>query len=336
MTLEELADFYIETLTADSERRRFESPTGDPIPERTPRVGDLWSTRGEDPAELPFVVLITWAGDDFFRGILVLDEPLLSATDDVIVPSERSPLATPLALCVWRDVPLAASTLRSFLGSLADEDMEPVAMLLQQQLSGNFRRRPIGSSHLSSGEPVLLWTIESQSQPDARCQFPTGARIVRADDPRHRVRTELLRRSAYLEADAIAAIDDGEEILDEYAGGGEVLEWSPAEPLDMVLAAKDARVSAWPFRIALSRGGTAVGVLQLDLVLNAGVFAKNLSGERVLVRWSAGEKRRAFSLGPSEQARITSMQELDLALDSSRAAVVRSLRQHSFTVEVQS
>lgn len=205
-SLAELAELYIESLREDAKARTDGSESVAWYPEdreKPPaRVGDLWLTRGtsEDP---PTLIAITWIGDGLYRAVVVLDEPELAAADDLLLSAEQCALGVPLALCAWRDLPVAEADLSRLVGSLPDAIVEPLAMLLQHNLTGGFRRRPLGSSRLSTGEGGVRWLIESSGDDRHAAEYLSGAPILSESDPRIRVRQELVRFTTYLEHNAL-------------------------------------------------------------------------------------------------------------------------------------
>lgn len=203
-TLDELAELYLETMGEDADgvfspRRAALDTARDG---RTASVGDLWIATG-GPEDLPMLVAVTWIEGDLARCVVVLDEPNLATSEDVLVSEQDSPLGVPLALCVWRDVPVSTESLHTYLGALPVTVVEPLAMLLQNRLTGGFRRTPIGPARLRSGEPSVRWSIEPADGNGPRYEHLAGAPVLRSEDPRLRVREELSARSVYLEAAAI-------------------------------------------------------------------------------------------------------------------------------------
>ena len=208
LSLQELADLYLESLRADIEGRT-ETPSGWTEPStqgRKPRAGDLWVTRGQ-PGDLPVLVALTWVGDGIGRGVVVLEEPELAASDDILVPAEQSPLGSPFALCCWSDLPVSEVSLDALVGELPWSVTEPLAMLLQQRLTGGFRRRALGGTRLSTGESAVSWLIEPEDGSAPGCEYLTGALIVKDGDPRTLVRLELRRLTTYLEHDALKDLE---------------------------------------------------------------------------------------------------------------------------------
>lgn len=199
LALEQLADLYIASIQTDIEARQAGARSA-------PRVGDLWTTRGRRYQDLPAVVVVTCAEPGSLRAVVAFEEPELASSDDVLVAAEQSPTGAPLALCSWRDVPIAAQDLDRLLGVLPDSVVEPLTMLLQRQILGGFEIRPVDVARLSTGETALRWTIESTREDSIACEFLTGAQILRDADPRLRVRQILLQSTLYLERDALEDI----------------------------------------------------------------------------------------------------------------------------------
>ncbi len=206
MTLEQLANLYIEALEEDAQAHRTGHTAVVDATPTAPRIGDLWMTRGIDGGELPAMVMVTSVGDAGLRALIVLDEPALAGLDDLLVQSASSPTGTALALCLWCEVPLAPDALSILVGALPDDVVEPALMLLQGQLTGGFRPEPVGSERLTTGEPASRWVITSEAEPERRRPYLTGAMIFRPDDPRTKVRDVIRRHTQYLERDAIAAV----------------------------------------------------------------------------------------------------------------------------------
>ena len=148
-------------------------------------------------------VAITWIEGDLARCVVVLDEPNLATSEDMLVSEQDSPLGVPLALCIWRDVPVPTESLHRYLGAFPVIVIEPLTMLLQNRLTGGFRRTPIGPARLRSGEPGVRWSIEPADGSGPRYEHLAGAPVLRSLDPRLRVREVISARSAYLEAAAI-------------------------------------------------------------------------------------------------------------------------------------
>jgi hypothetical protein len=241
-SLAEIAQRYIDSLWEDANTRTSGSECVAGYPEDRekppPRVGDLWLTRGtsEDP---PTLIAITWIGDSVCRAVVVLDEPELAATDDLLLSAEQSALGVPLALCAWRDLPVAEADLLRLVGSLPDEVVEPLAMLLQHSLTGGFHRRALGSSRLSTGEGGVRWLIEFSGDDHRTAEYLSGAPILSETDPRIRVREELVRFTTYLEDGALQA-----NVGDEIAVRDAVQQIRPALPTfrreSLLLAASEA------------------------------------------------------------------------------------------------
>src|ERR1051326_1176676 len=208
MKLQEIADSFAESLATDSRLRARVPRISKAAIARQPEVGDVWMTRGA-PSDLPFAVAITWVDRGACRGVLVLEEAELASSDDVIVNAELSPLGVAIALCLWRDVPISTKSLDVFLGTLSDDILEPMAMLLQQRLTGGFHKIPVGPAQLSTGEPAARWTISAEDGAKAVCAYVTGTPIMRAGDPRLNVRDVLAKYSAYVEIAAL--MDEPEE-----------------------------------------------------------------------------------------------------------------------------
>lgn len=241
-TLDELAELYLETMSEDADgvfsppRTALDTARDD----RTASVGDLWIATG-GPEDLPMLVAVTWIEGDLARCVVVLDEPNLATSEDMLVSEQDSPLGVPLALCIWRDVPVPTESLHRYLGALPVIVIEPLTMLLQNRLTGGFRRTPIGPARLRSGEPGVRWSIEPADGSGPRYEHLAGAPVLRSLDPRLRVREVLSVRSAYLEAAAIRELVLDAEVRKEnhptlallYANRWDQL---PASDLNLVTA----------------------------------------------------------------------------------------------------
>lgn len=201
MTLAQLAQLYIEAAEEDAATHRAGISVVVDASAAVPQIGDLWMARGLQGGELPVMVMITTVGVGL-RALVVLDEPELAGLDDLLVPPEESPTGTALALCLWREVPLAPGALWVRIGAMPDAVIEPALMLLQEQLTGGFRRKPIGVGRLTTGQPVSRWVTAPEAEPEHSRSYLTGAMIYRPDDPRLRVRETLHRHTQYLERDA--------------------------------------------------------------------------------------------------------------------------------------
>ncbi len=241
-TLEEIASLYVESLQVDAEVRSV-GPR-----RKSPRIGDLWLTRGSRYQDLPVLVAITHAEPDAVRAVLAFEEPELAGSDDVLVSAEQSPTSAPLVLCSWRDVPIAIQDLESLLGVLPDSVIEPLAMLLQARLLGGFVRKPVDVARLSTGEPALRWAIETEGG-DTGCEYLTGSQILREADPRLRVRQELLRHSQYLERDVMEDLAGADTLGHARIGGAEALPSSSRFPL-LARSGRLAELAAWRTRVA--------------------------------------------------------------------------------------
>lgn len=207
-SLDELANLFVESLRTDAEARQsgavlLARVTRTPLA-RSPRVGDLWLTWGT-PQDPPTLIALTWVGDEVNRAVIAMDEPDLAAGDDILLSAEQSPLGVPLALCAWRDIPVAEGDLHEFVGALPDSVMDPLAMILQDRITGGFKRRALGATRLSTGEGAVRWRIEPSDRKVPGSEYLAGAPLLDHADPRLRVRQELLRFSDYLERDAVKA-----------------------------------------------------------------------------------------------------------------------------------
>jgi hypothetical protein len=139
---------------------------------------------------------------------VAFEEPELAASDDILVSGEQSPTGGPLVLCSWRDVPVISQDLDRLIGVLPDSVIEPLAMMLQERISGGFVRRPVDVARLPTGETALRWVIEPKDGKTTGCEYLTGAQILRESDPRLRVREELVCHTRYLERDVMERIGD--------------------------------------------------------------------------------------------------------------------------------
>jgi hypothetical protein len=202
LSLPELADFFLETMEMDEYRDR---PTL-PIDEKQPSVGDMWIAAG-GPSDMPLLVIVTWIEGDEARGVLCLDEPNLATLEDMLVSEKDSPLGVPIALCLWRDMPLARASLKKYFGSLPEATLEPLLMLLQAKLAGNFIQEYLGPAVVRAGEePSAKYSIEPANRRGPKWEYSTGCWVLNKDDPRLRVQKALKGYSAYLEAAALADI----------------------------------------------------------------------------------------------------------------------------------
>jgi hypothetical protein len=236
LSLAELAELYIQCLRDDDAtfKATRDRPRSEALLVDQPQAGDVWKARG-GPEDSPIVVVVTWVEGSQARGVVVLDEPELATAEDYLVPLEESPLGTPIALCVWRDIPLTTGSLYRRIGQLSPEVMEPLAMLLQDRLTGGFVRRPFASATISTGEHGVRWSIEPDDGNGPELSFVTGAPVIRKADPRLKVREELSSRSAYLEAAALAELVS--------APTGVVLSFSIGEHRDTFALAASAGAS---------------------------------------------------------------------------------------------
>jgi hypothetical protein len=215
--LADLVDEYLAALAQDEEARGAQETAATPgellareLPQDVPpRVGDVWRVAGEGDQGLPWLLMLTWVAtpeSPVCRGLLVLDEPWMAGAEDVLVDAADSPTDSTIVLCIWRELPLARSSLKGWVGPVPAEVAEAATMLLQNRATGGFSRVPRGLTRVGSMR-AMLWAITPVAAPGRSLVYLSGPRLAAARDPRGTVRARLTELTAHLEHQAIDAAE---------------------------------------------------------------------------------------------------------------------------------
>jgi len=234
--LADLVDEYLAALAQDEEARGAQGAAATPgellarklPPDVPPRVGDVWRVEGEGEQGMPWLLMLTWVAtpeSPVCRGLLVLDEPWMAGAEDVLVDAADSPTDSTVVLCTWRELPLARSALKGWVGPIPAEAAEAATMLLQNRATGGFSRVPQRLTRVGAMR-AMLWTITPVAAPGRSLVYVSGPRLAAARDPRGAVRARLTELTAHLEHQAIAAAE---------AHAGEVAAPAAAAPAATVL-----------------------------------------------------------------------------------------------------
>ena len=171
-----------------------------------PRVGQLWTALSTKRPGHGTLVLLTYVDGESLRAVNVFRETCIAATDDVWIPEDSSPLPYPLIASTWTDTPLLKGHLFNIMGEVSDDTMEPLLMVLQNNLTGGFRAKAVAATLSQSTEdPDVEWAIAPNNRPDLKYGYSTGRRILDDNDPRNEARNLITKRVSWLASEAIDA-----------------------------------------------------------------------------------------------------------------------------------
>ena len=111
-------------------------------------VGQVWSTDPGDYKGIGTLVLVTYVNGAHCRVVVCTLETWIADDRTLILSANENPFKKELAVCFWRDVPMASKHLRSYGGKLRKPVMNRILRHLQWRLTGG------KSVSLTCGSPI--------------------------------------------------------------------------------------------------------------------------------------------------------------------------------------